>query len=1227
MNKIDTLTEIKSFLEGYNSELKYLVNVETDSNTNYGECVIHEPNCAPKIVKITYEPFMYMKDLSKVGLELFSHNRELMPYKMKQYGITITKMKTGNQKRLENGYVYKLTSSISQSSILNFLRDGRVYPFEKKTDDDGNVLKNFKGDPIYLYKDLFYSIKPTEQFMISNRCRLYKGFENYSDIHRAIFDIETTGLRPQSARVFAVGVKDNKGFETILEVEKYNDDESERKLIINTFNFITTLKPAIVAGFNSENFDFEFLLVRAKILGINLDEVNMTLKQGVKIKRKSNTSVKYGNTADKYTATEMWGISVIDILHAVKKTAAVNTELKSNRLKDVAKFEKIAKPNRTYINGEGNAISRFYAENKIFLVNGKNEYVQLPDKHQDIGAKLYKLQANKSRISDEQYKNHKIAYINEDTEFVAWFKENALPNGMITFIGGKKLLRQYLLDDLWETEKVDELYNQSAFMLAKIVPTNFHKITTMGTASIWNLLLTAWSYENDLAIPHCDVKEKFVGGLTRCYKKGFSSYWVKIDYASLYPMIQLTHDVFPIFDITGVIKKMLLYLTTTRNIYKKLANADELNDEEIFILKEIDHETYQRFVNGEITDANRAMFKTKQLPIKILNNSLFGALGSDISFNWSDNVCAGRITCVGRLELRHAIKWFIPYNCNPLLAVTDGVNFAIPKYSNIRISENKGEDVILDNEIPIEEAWVYKGKTGIAALIAKFNAEEMIPPFMSVDNDGEFISCYNLKRINYATLSLSKNKKTGQMEEKIKLTGNSIKSKAMPEYCEDFFDKGLNLILHGKGKEFADYYYDYSDLIRYNQIPLKKIASKSRIKSTLKAYQNRGTDKNGKPKAKQAHMELLLEKRNNLILSIFEEHKSELTLSKSEEKLSLKDKQKLVADFMPPEPELDSIVYFVNTGYKMSDGNSAMVIDKNTGLERYASIIITEDELKDNPNMLGEYNVPRYLAAFNKKVQSILGGFKPEVEKKLLVKIKRKTKKDEFGNKIVTYEPISNKGLFTSSELELGSYDLDSIEESMILEPKEVEFWNKNGYDPRKIWDGFKMLEDDKVYFEVYEHALEFVNEKMKDAGKPVVKSINDKYENGDFILLKSGKIFSLGQYDGTYIKIVREAINVPKTELELEIEKKEAEAEAKIREENERQVDEAIIKKRLEELEEKRTKYYQSFKKKHNIVTDIELSEMMKLEGAEEAFNEFIAEIEEDENSEALEYGEFDIE
>lgn len=1126
MDKHKVLGEIKGFLEGYNNDIKYLVNVETDPRTNIAECVIHEPDKEPRIENIKYLPFTYMKDLSRLGRELYvGVDESYIKNKRIKYGITITKLKTGNQQRLIDGYVYKITSSKSSNDITSYLRDGGIDIFEKQLDNEGTPIKDDRNKFVYKNLKLFFSPRLTEQFFISTQSRLYKGYEQYKEVHRLTFDIETTGLRYQTNRMFAVGVRDNRDFEMILEVDKTDDDESEIRLIQDLFNLIDNKRPAIILGHNSESFDFDFILGRAAILKMNINNLPNGLKEGFLLKRRRNVSVKYGNTADKYTATEMWGYTIIDTIHAAKKMMAVNSDLKKSNLKYVAKFENFARKNRTYIDGDN--IGKYYNENKMFLINEKNDFIEIPDNHQEVAKKLYKLQANKNTINVEEYKLFRKKYLKTDKTFIDWFKKEAASKNLITFIGGKKLVHQYLLDDLWETEQVDELYNQSSFMLAKMVPTTYQRICTMGTASIWNLLLTAWSFENDIAIPIPDKFEGFGGGLARTFKVGYATKIIKIDYASLYPFIQLTDNVFPIFDITGVMRKMLLYMTTTRNIYKKMGNGDTLDVEELELLKQLDNKIHLKYVNNELTSEDIAMFKIKQLPIKILNNSLYGALGSHISFNWSDNISAGRITGIARIELRHAIHWFAKYKCIPLLAVTDGVNFQVPEKTNIMVN-NEGESVE-HIEADIESMWQYNGKSGISALIEKFNAEEMKPPYMSVDNDGESESCLNLARINYATLTLVKDKKTGEVKEKIKLTGNTLKSKIMPEYIEEFIDKGLDLILHGKGKEFVEYYYDYAENIRYMQIPLKKIASKSKMKRTLTGYNRRGNDKNGKLLPKQAHMELIILDREKIALELFEKHKVVLGFGEGKkEPKKINAKIKLLVDYMPPEPDLDSTIYYVNTGYVKSHGDSREIKDKKTGEMRYSSTLISGQDLKDNPNMTGTYNYEKYLAAFNKRVKTLLVGFEPEVAKKILVSIIKKG--ENAGDlKKAEFSPLKD-------ELSLGTYDLDSFDESMYLSETEVDYWNKTGYDPRLVWDGFKMRDDYKVHYEIYSNALNYLNEKMIADNRPLIKSINDDYVDGDLVLIKNGSIYNVGVYNGIFMRIVKKNADIPKSDIELEL-------------------------------------------------------------------------------------------
>lgn len=1197
MDKSQIIKEIQSFLEGHDTEHKYIVNVEVDKTTNKAACVVHEPGQEKRINYIKYTPFLYIKDLKTNGIKLYGGDKDYTIAKMKKHGIRMEKMKTGNQPRLEDGYIWKITSSQSYQSIFDFFKEGGIDPYEKWTNPE-------TGEKEYKYRKFFYMVKLDDQFFISTGIRLFKGIEEYKDVHRLTFDIETTGLRYQISRIFAIGVKDNRGFEKVLEVKKVNDDEAEMRLIQDFFNLVNILKPAVISGYNSENFDFDFILGRCQMFNkdkkrFDLSKVPTTLLDKRNILRRPNQSVKFGNSADKYTATKMWGYSVIDILHAVKRTVAVNTEIKNNKLKYICKYENIAKPNRMYIDGSDGNIGRYYVKNPMFIINiENNNYVEIPEKYNLPASRLYKIQEGKKRgeLSDEKYIAFKRKILGDEKNFINWLKKNGEKLGSYSFTTGKNILKRYLLDDLWETEQVDELYNQSTFLLSKIVPTTFHRSATMGNAAVWNLLMTTWSYENDLAIPDSDIIENFSGGLTRCYKKGYSKKVAKIDYASLYPMIQLTHDVFPVFDITGVIKKMLLYLTTTRNIYKKLAKGKSLNPEETELLLSTGQEdTYKKLKNGkEFTKIEQNMYGVKQLPIKILNNSLFGALGSGIAFNWSDNICAARITCTGRLELRHAISWFKQFDCIALLAVTDGVNFQIPEKTKIKITD---DGVIWDSgeELPIEEAWKYNGEVGLAAIIEKFNKEEMKPPFMSVDNDGEYISCLNLSRINYAKLKEVDGKR------KIELTGNTIKSKVMPEYIEEFIDNGLLMILEGKGGEFVEYYYDYLSDIYHQTIPLKKIATKKKYKTTIQNYLNRGTDKNGKDKAKQAHMELIIMEREGIAKKIYKEHFEGKQIGDSEkihkpvEEAELSYILNVVDDHMPPEPELDSYVYYVNIGTAKSHGDSQWIKDPDdpTGEKlMFCSKLIDSKQLEDNPELTGSYNVSKYIDAFNKRVKTILEGFSIVVRKQLLVK-----------------DPEYREH-FTKEELKLKNFDHDKYDESMFLEDKEIEFWNKTGYNPKLVWDGFKQ-NSEHYLMDSYEFVREHLSKQMEKAGKGKLLSVNDPLEKGRYILYKNYDNYSIGYYNGEYVQIIRRKIeNLPLSPMEKELKEKEDKINVRKLEENKKKQDEEKVKA-IETEKDKRAEHFINFKRKFKLPDNFTFDQLGKINGGSQAFENYIAELE----------------
>jgi len=741
------------------------------------------------------------------------------------------------------------------------------------------------------YSDLFFTLRREEQFMVQSGIRLFKGYEKYPEVHKFIFDFETTGLYAgKGDRVFMIGCRDNRGVEKVLAMRPgYDMDDEERRIIAELFFLIKRLKPAIIYGYNSENFDFDFLVKRAITLGMGSFRLNRkgeptndfdipgvptTLFDGIVMKRKAGATIKYGGEQEEYTQTLMRGYNVLDILHSVRRTQAINSDLKEGGLKYVCKFEGISKADRVYIPGQ--MIYTMWAEDKLYAVHPLgSEYKVLED-----GV------------------------------------ENPIYGPDTYFRRGADQVEQYLIDDLWETQQVDERYNESSFLVGKLLPTYFSRTATMGGAAVWNLIMAAWSYENGLAIPYRLKPKTFTGGLSRTFALGKFKNVYKFDFSGLYPSLQLEHNIFPKHDVTGVLKRLLLYFKNTRDVFKALANDESLPSDE------------------------RKIYKAKQLPLKILNNSNFGANGSTF-FNWSDFTCAERITCLGRLYLRNMIQFFMYYGCKPTVCDTDGINMEVPEWVYFDIDGNPLKERVNINTYTYTTK---KGKTrtGADALVEKYNDEILCSVYMKLDNDGMWPSALNFSRKNYANM---------EANGKIKFVGNTLKDKTMPEYVKEFLDNGIRLLLNDKGAEFIEYYYEYLTKIYTMQIPLKKIANKAKVKMKIEDYVQVTRTTTGKKKPKQAHMELILQNGTPV--------------------------------------NLGDVVYYVSTGIRKSHGYSK--VDKEGNV---MAAMVTAAEMEADPERKGNYNVSKYIDVFNKKVTSLLVPFKEEVRTTALKE--DPTKREEY---------------------------------------------------------------------------------------------------------------------------------------------------------------------------------------------------------------------------------------
>jgi hypothetical protein len=76
------------------------------------------------------------------------------------------------------------------------------------------------------------------------------------------------------------------------------------------------------------------------------------------------------------------------------------------------------------------------------------------------------------------------------------------------------------------------------------------------------------------------------------------------------------------------------------------------------------------------------------------------------------------------------------------------------------------------------------------------------------------------------------------------------------------------------------------------------------------------------------------------------------------------------------------------------------------------------------------------------------------------------------------------------------------------------------------------------VHYEIYDSALNFLNEKMIASNKSRIKSINDEYKEGDLVLVKDGSNYHVGLYNGVYIQIIKSNVDIPKSQIELDLDK-----------------------------------------------------------------------------------------
>ena len=341
-------------------------------------------------------------------------------------------------------------------------------------------------------------------------------------------------------------------------------------------------------------------------------------------------------------------------------------------------------------------------------------------------------------------------------------------------------------------------------------------------------------------------------------------------------------------------------------------------------------------------------------------------------------------------------------------------------------------------------------------------------------------ACIQFARKNYADLMPDGSKK---------LVGNTIKSKKLPIYIEKFLNKAIDMLLHGKGSEFLNYYYDYIEKIYNMQIPLKDIATVGKIKTSIETYKEscKQLTAGGTKKARQAWYELAI--RDNLPVNMGDI----IYYINTGDKKSVSDVQRVTKYYFEgrdgkeidyvtnddgtPKTDRKGNVIPLSKGLeseynRKKKANDPIVLAPNNSKKKY----ISKDEyihkaypsIKDKdvivfncvrlPNEIVEdeddhlcsddieYNKEQYIDMFNKRIKPLLVCFDEKIRYGV-------NEKGKTINNILITSPKDRKE-FTEGESHLvagqpyESIDQDTYEQLMTIEDKEIKFWIENNKVP-----------------------------------------------------------------------------------------------------------------------------------------------------------------------------------
>ncbi|WP_321472600.1 DNA polymerase domain-containing protein [uncultured Paludibaculum sp.] len=199
-----------------------------------------------------------------------------------------------------------------------------------------------------LGQEAVLALPPEEQYLVATG-RTYFRDLSFDQLRRMQFDLETTGLSPETCRIFMISLRDPAGATRVLEARD-DSDEAEAELIRELVAVVQAVDPDVIENHNLHGFDLPFLDARANRLGVPLP-LGRIGSAGLRQRAARRGTMSEGDSRRRVRFVAP-GRELIDTLDAVLRYDFASRELPGHGLKAVARHLGVAKEDREYIPGD-----------------------------------------------------------------------------------------------------------------------------------------------------------------------------------------------------------------------------------------------------------------------------------------------------------------------------------------------------------------------------------------------------------------------------------------------------------------------------------------------------------------------------------------------------------------------------------------------------------------------------------------------------------------------------------------------------------------------------------------------------------------------------------------------------------------------------------------------------------------------------------------------------------